>query len=64
MGSMILMNQNRQSGIDRKIAFQDYIVDLAIKKEVEIMLPLVRDEHNKVAEALDILKHHLDKSNS
>jgi CRP/FNR family transcriptional regulator, cyclic AMP receptor protein len=56
MGSIMLMNQNRQSGIDRKISFHDYAINYAAKKELEKMLPLVRDDHTLMAEALDILK--------
>jgi uncharacterized membrane protein len=51
MGSMILMNQSRQSGLDRKIIFQDYIAELSIKKEIE-----------KIRETLDALKNHIDKN--
>lgn len=57
MGSIMLMNQNRQSGIDRKISFHDYAINYAAKRELEKMLPLIQDDHVLMAEVLDILKN-------
>ncbi len=56
IGSMILMNQHRQSNADRKIAYKEYVINWGLKKEVDKMLPMVEDDHGKMVEVLDILK--------
>lgn len=56
MGSMILMNQHRQASIDRKITYKDFLVNWVVKKEVEQILPLVRDDHRKMLQVLELLK--------
>lgn len=67
IGSIILMSQNRQAAIDRRIVYQDYIINYQMKKEVDQILPLVRKDHANMGEVLDILKKekaHLDKPNA
>jgi uncharacterized membrane protein len=56
MGSMLLMSQHRQSTVDRKIAYQDYVINWSLKKEVDKMVPIVKEDHGKMDEMLDILK--------
>lgn len=56
MGSMILMSQNRQSESDRKMFHRDFIVNWLVKREVDKMLPLIRDDHGKMREVLNLLK--------
>jgi uncharacterized membrane protein len=56
MGSMILMSQNRRSNIDRKLSYQDYAINYGAKKEIDQILPLIKDDHRKLAELLDALK--------
>lgn len=60
------MNQHRQSRLDRKLSYHDFFVNLEAKKEVDQILPLIKDEHRKMVEVLDILKKDkppVDKSN-
>jgi len=67
MGSMILMNQYRQGSIDRKLVFKDFIVNWAAKKEVDEILPLIKDDHIKMIEVLALLKKDrlpVDKSDT
>lgn len=47
MGSMLLMSQNRQSNIDRKIAFQDYAINWGSKKELDQILGILKAEHSQ-----------------
>lgn len=47
IGSFILMNQNRDSRIERKIILNDYIVNCNTKKEVDQILQLVKEERAK-----------------
>lgn len=56
MGSMILMNQYRQCSIDRKITYKDFLINWSAKREVDQMLPLIRDDHRKMLEVLALLK--------
>src|SRR5271163_3803050 len=56
MGSMILMSQYRQFSIDRKITYKDFLINWIAKKEVDQMLPLIRDDHGKMLEVLALLK--------
>ena len=66
MGSMILMNQYRQSSIDRNLTYKDFLVNWVAKREVDQILPLVRDDHRKMIEVLELLKKDklpVDKTN-
>lgn len=56
IGSILLMSQSRQSTIDRKMSFNDYIINWAAKKELDQMLPLIKADHSKMEEVLVILK--------
>lgn len=56
IGSIVLMNQYRQSSIDRKITYKDFLINWVAKKEVDQMLPLIKADHLKMLEVLDILK--------
>jgi len=56
MGSIILMNQYRQSSIDRTLNYKDFLVNWVAKREVDQILPLVKDDHRKMIEVLELLK--------
>lgn len=56
MGSMILMNQYRQSSIDRRITYKDFLINWVAKKEVDKILPLVKDDHRNMIEVLELLR--------
>lgn len=56
MGSMILMSQNRQAEVDRKMVYKDFIINWVAKKEIEKILPLVKDDHSRMLEVLELLK--------
>jgi uncharacterized membrane protein len=67
VGSMILMSQNRKSELDRRIVFHDYMVNWAAKKEIDQILPIIKADHDKMAEVVDLLKkenRNLDKTDS
>jgi len=53
IGSIILMSQHRQSERDRRIIYNDYILDHRIYKEVREIRPMVEDIHKKTGECLN-----------
>lgn len=57
MGSMILMSQHRRTEGDRKILYQDFVVNLLMRKELKA-------NKSETDEVLDILKNKNDHPKS
>jgi len=41
IGSILLMNQYRQSVLDRKVTYTDFIIDCQIQKELKRITPMI-----------------------
>ena len=41
IGSILLMNQHRQSLADRKVTYTDFIIDCQIQKELKRISPMI-----------------------
>lgn len=66
MGSMILMSHHRQSNMDRKLSYQDYVINWGSKKELDQILPLIKEDHAKILQVLEALQKNdpsIDKLN-
>lgn len=53
VGSLLLMNQHHQSEKDRRIIYNDYILDHRIYKEIRDIRPMVEDVHKKMENGHD-----------
>lgn len=58
IGSIIIMNQQRQSQFDRKIIYQDYIINCRIQKELHDIHPLINEHRVRMSEIISILKQN------
>lgn len=48
IGSILLMHQHRQSEKDRTVIYNDYILDLLIKKDLKEIKPLIKKIHDSL----------------
>ena len=47
-GSVLLMSHHRHSEADRKIMYNDYVLDYQIRQQLKEIRPLIEEMHKKV----------------
>lgn len=53
VGSLLLMAQHRQASADRRIVYNDYVIDLQIRRQLKEIRPMIEEMQRRLRQDIN-----------